>query len=688
MAMPVTGSLFKKYALFFSALVGGSLFISGLLDIGFSYQENKQALIRLQQEKARGAADRIGQYLFDLEQKIGTAVAAKSGTSDLDQRMAEIQLLRRTAAIREIALLDPRGIEVLRVSPFSADVVRSGRDLSGEAIFQQVKSGKPYRSPVYFRDNAPYMTIAMSVGPEAAGITVAEVDLQFLLAGITQIKVGDAGHAYAVDTDGNLIAHPDIGLVLKHSSMTVLPQVQAAVRDPAHDSGESGDAIDLDGKRVLTAFGVIPYLGWFVFVEEPLSQAFQPLYAQVMRSALLILIGMVTTVLGCVALVRQMVKPIHALRDGAKLIGQGVFDQPITVRTGDELEELAGEFNRMASQLHDSYTSLERKVALRTQELTESERLLREAQHIAGLGSFVYDLKTGVWTSSEVLDDVLGIDKRYGRTAQGWSALVHPDDQRTVAESVKSASNGKKLALDQVIRVVRHNDGAQRWVHGLARVELDSRGVALSLHGTIQDITEHKQMEDQVRQLAFYDPLTELPNRRLLNDRLNQMLISGRRTGSFGALMFLDLDNFKPLNDRYGHAVGDLLLVEVAQRLAQCVRKADTVSRFGGDEFVVMLCELSHKRAEATEQAHVVAEKIRSSLSERYALPVRLDGHTLTTIQHSCSASIGVMVFNCTDATADHILKGADAAMYQAKDAGRNLVRLYADVPLSGKCRL
>jgi len=672
-------SLFKKYALFFSALVGGSLFISGLLNIGFSYQENKQALIHLQQEKARGAAERVGQYLFDMEQKIGTAVAAKNGMSDLDQRMAEIQLLRRSTAIREVALLDPRGIEVLRVSPFSADVLYGGRDWSGEAAFQQVKSGKPYRSPVYFRDNAFFMTIAMSVGPEAAGITVAEVDLQFLLAGITKIKVGETGHAYAVDGDGDLIAHPDIGLVLKHTRLTGLPQVQAAIQDPTRDSSEFVDAVDLTGNRVLTAFGVIPYLGWLVFVEEPLTQAFQPLYAQAMRSALLILIGMVVTVLACVALVRQMVKPIHALRDGAKLIGSGVFDQPITVRTGDELEQLADEFNRMSRQLHESYTSLERKVALRTQELTESERLLREAQRIAGLGSFVCNLKTGEWTSSEVLDDVLGIDKTYPHTARGWAALIHPEDLPVIGESFQLAALGQKQTTDDVLRIIRHSDGAERWVHGLAQVGFNSKDDVPTLHGTLQDITERKLMEDQVRQLAFYDALTELPNRRLLGDRLNQALIAGRRTGSYGALMFLDLDNFKPLNDKYGHAIGDLLLVEVAQRLTQCVRKADTVSRFGGDEFVVMLCELTHNRTEATEQAHVVAEKIRSNLSEPYLLSVRIEAGTLTTIEHRCSASIGVLVFNCAEASADHILKGADAAMYQAKDAGRNLVRLYAE---------
>lgn len=674
--MPVTGSLFRKYALFFGALVGVSLFISGVLEIGFSYQENKHTLIRLQQEKARGAADQIGQYLFDLEQKIGTLAAPQKGMSAMDQRIAEIQLLRRTSAIREISLLDPHGLEVLNVKPFAADELRSGRDRSGEAAFQHVKSGKPYRSPVYFRDNALYMTVAMSVGPEASGITIAEIDLQFLLAGITKIKVGDAGHAYAVDALGRLIAHPDIGLVLKNSSMTGLPQVRSAIQNPMRNGGDFVDAIDLDGQRVLTAFGVIPYLGWFVFVEEPLTQAFQPLYAQAVRSALLILIGMIATVLACVALVRQMVKPIHALRDGAKLIGRGVFDQPIMVRTGDELEELAGEFNRMASQLHESYASLERKVALRTQELTESERLLQEAQHIAGLGSFTYDLKTGVWTSSKVLNDLLGIDDTYERSEQGWALLVHPEDLCTFWESFRSEVHGQKLAMDQVLRVIRHHDHAERWVHGLARVECDSDGTAQTLHGTFQDITERKQMEDQVRQLAFYDPLTVLPNRRLLNDRLNQTLIAGRRSGSYGALMFLDLDNFKPLNDRFGHAVGDLLLIEVAQRLTQCVRKADTVSRFGGDEFVVMLCELSQNRAEATEQVRVVAEKIRSSLSEVYSLPVSIEGDRLTHIEHHCSASIGVLVFNCSEATADRILNGADVAMYQAKDAGRNRVKL------------
>lgn len=196
--------------------------------------------------------------------------------------------------------------------------------------------------------------------------------------------------------------------------------------------------------------------------------------------------------------------------------------------------------------------------------------------------------------------------------------------------------------------------------------------------GIIRDITERRQMEDQVRQLAFYDTLTSLPNRRLLNDRLSQTMVNSKRNSNYAALMMLDLDNFKPLNDVYGHPVGDLLLVEVANRLKACVREVDTVARFGGDEFVVLLNELNTDESQSTIQAKMVAEKIRSSLSAPYQLIIKkaLD-NTDTTVEHKCSASIGVVIFINHETSQDNILKWADDAMYQAKDAGRNLIRFY-----------
>lgn len=185
------------------------------------------------------------------------------------------------------------------------------------------------------------------------------------------------------------------------------------------------------------------------------------------------------------------------------------------------------------------------------------------------------------------------------------------------------------------------------------------------------------EAEEQIRQLAYYDPLTLLPNRRLLNDRLGQMMASSKRSARYGALMFLDLDNFKPINDAHGHGVGDLLLTEVAHRITSCVREVDTVARFGGDEFVVILNELNVDKAESAAQAGLVAEKIRTILAEPYLLTLHQEGKAETTVEHHCTSSIGVVLFINHEDSQEDILKRADMAMYQAKEAGRNLVRFY-----------
>jgi len=205
----------------------------------------------------------------------------------------------------------------------------------------------------------------------------------------------------------------------------------------------------------------------------------------------------------------------------------------------------------------------------------------------------------------------------------------------------------------------------------------DGQGVTTHYVGGYTDITERRKMEEQVRQLAFHDALTGLPNRRLISDRLNQTMATTKRSSCYGALMFLDLDNFKPLNDTHGHAVGDLLLIEVAERLRSCVREMDTVGRFGGDEFVVMLSELNSSKDASMTQARIVAEKIRATLSKPCTLNVTREGHVATTVEHRCTASIGVALFIDHHAGEDDILKWADSAMYQAKEAGQNLIRFH-----------
>lgn len=222
----------------------------------------------------------------------------------------------------------------------------------------------------------------------------------------------------------------------------------------------------------------------------------------------------------------------------------------------------------------------------------------------------------------------------------------------------------------------RCKDGRLIWGEVMSKTDRNAQGEIIGYHGITREITERKRLEEQVRQLAFHDPLTHLANRRLMLEHLDQAMSASKRSHHHGALLFLDLDNFKSLNDTHGHSVGDLLLIEVAERLKACVREADTVARFGGDEFVVLLCELDTQPAEASEQAIAVAEKIRIRLSDLYVLQAAPSGPATGTIEHQCTASIGVAIFRGRDESQSSVIDRADAAMYQAKKDGRNRIRL------------
>ncbi|MDO8988756.1 MAG: EAL domain-containing protein [Sideroxyarcus sp.] len=422
------------------------------------------------------------------------------------------------------------------------------------------------------------------------------------------------------------------------------------------------------------------------------------------------------------------------------------------------------------------------------EKLRESAEFLRESQIIAGLGSYVLDVATGHWESSEMLDRLLGVDASYEHSVEGWLALIHPDDRAMMQEFYLNEVLGKGRMFDKEYRIVRHDNQAVRWVHGLGKLEFDADRHPVKMHGTIQDITERKQVEDELRiaavafssqsgmiitdahgrmvrvntaftrltgysaeeavgqtpallnsgrqdklfyqrmwgtlkekgywqgeiwnkrksgqvyaemlsitaivapdgqpthyvgsftditeskvseaeihRLAYYDALTKLPNRRLLQDRLSQALAATARNGLYGAIFFIDLDNFKALNDTRGHDVGDLLLLEVAQRLRGVVREGDTVARQGGDEFVVLTEDMGANADEAATMAKQLGDKLRESVDRPFIL---------NEYEYHCKLSVGVSLFHDRD-TVEDLLKHADLALYQAKNAGRNTLRFF-----------
>lgn len=251
-------------------------------------------------------------------------------------------------------------------------------------------------------------------------------------------------------------------------------------------------------------------------------------------------------------------------------------------------------------------------------------------------------------------------------------AEIHPDDRERIRQLFRETVQFG-IGMRTEFRFVLAN-GEIRHMESSSGLIKNSQGEASRVVVVSHDITERKAAEQAINKLAFYDTLTNLPNRRLEEDRQAQAMAASKRTGRYGAVMFLDLDKFKPLNDMYGHGAGDQLLIEVAHRLSRCVRGVDTVARFGGDEFVIVLSELHEDKEASTMEARIVAEKIRVALAEPYLLKLKGENEVERSVEYRCTSSIGVVLFIDHQASARDILKWADMAMYQAKEAGRNQI--------------
>ena len=378
-------SLVTRYWLVISLLIGLTFGMVGILELWFSYRGTLDNIRVLQEAESKTAAVQIEEHLRAIEgyiREVGGLPWSSGIFSDAD-RVAEFRrLLKLVPAVLEIRAIDGEGREQLYVSHSELNRMNSGIDWSTSEVFRRSRTQLVTYGPAYFRDDsAPFVSLAVRESERTAGVTIAELDLRFVADAVAELTMGNGMTAYVVDSTNQLLAHPNLSLVLKRTDLSQLPQVQAARTFFGQDRPQVLPTIwgtSPDGKEVLTSAYYIPGPGWVVFVEQPTAEAMSTVYATLYRTLALLAVGLLIAFLGSRFLARRLTRPILALQRGAARIGAGDLSGRLQLKTGDEIEALADEFNKMAAQLAEYTAGLERKVAEKTAQLELANRHKRE----------------------------------------------------------------------------------------------------------------------------------------------------------------------------------------------------------------------------------------------------------------------------------------------------------------------
>ena len=530
---------------------------------------------------------------------------------------------------------------------FIVAALREGRTSIGRPVI-----GKQLKSPIIVMA-APIRDRQGKVIGALAGVT--DLSQPNFLDEITENRYGRSG--------GYLLNAPKERLIVTATDRTrIMQSLPPAGVNPMLDrymQGFEGYGVSVNSRGVeeLTSAKGVPVAGWFMGVIMPAADAFAPI--DDMQRRMLLASLCLTLLAGLLTwwMLKRQLEPLTATADAmVALSSRKQIPQALPVSSQDEIGQLTGGFNRLVE------TWIEREGAL-----LRSEERWKFAIDGAGDGLWDWNMQTGEAFFSPRYKQMYGYadaDADFGTTADEWSKRIHPDDAPGVFAAIQPYLEGKPGAANVEFRMLC-KDGSWKWTLGRGMVvSRDADGKPLRMIGTNSDITERKAHQSQLERVAHFDALTNLPNRVLLADRLQQAMAQALRRAQHLAVVYLDLDGFKAINDQHGHDIGDQVLIALAQRMKLALREGDSLARIGGDEFVIVLIDVDDRVASLP-----MLNRLKAACAQNVQVGV---------LSLQVSASVGITFYpQAQDIDADQLLRQADQAMYQAKLAGKNRLHFF-----------
>lgn len=501
-----------------------------------------------------------------------------------------------------------------------------------------------------------------SVGPEQEGIRNFFINKNF--------AVQLARDTTLIDYNGITKAngeHKTIDLLFsKNDTELIKKMINTLYRAP-----ESVETlwVDFEGKKRLLGIAYLKEIGWFNLTLIDSDELMFIKNATVLPMLSLLFLASLL----CVGLALNflVLDPLSKLKVKMQRIQQGDYSVDLSSVGTAEIADLSEHFTQMINYVRANNVALEDRIKERTLGLMQSEAKLNTILDTVEAFIYIKDTQYRYIYANKKTSDLFGVP---------MEMLLGREDRDFFDEATALQIRKLDSEVIEYGRKVTREESNVSLLTGMTTTYLSTKmpllnedGSVYALCGISTDITERKKTEELIRELAYHDPLTHLPNRRMFDERFTFVLAHAKRHHTWGALLAIDLDNFKPLNDAFGHTAGDLLLIEVAGRLRSCIRESDVVARFGGDEFIVALGDLHENEFRAKEEAMKVASKILLHVSAPYVIVLDEEGNEKV-ITHQCTASIGVALFGYDKQDKQHIFSEADRAMYQAKQKGRNCI--------------